>query len=60
MMPGTVMYVYLDSLANSALGERTRAPGEWVLYSAGLLATVVVTLLVTRLGRKALAKTITQ
>jgi uncharacterized membrane protein YdjX (TVP38/TMEM64 family) len=59
MMPGTVMYVYLGSLANAASGERTRTTGEWMLYGVGLLATVAVTIFVTRLAKKALAKTIT-
>lgn len=59
MMPGTVMYVYLGSLAKAATGERTRTTGEWVLYGVGLLATLVVTILVTRLAKKALAKRIT-
>ena len=44
MIPGTVMYVYIGSL-----------PGEWMLYAVGLLATVAVTVYVTRLARKALA-----
>ena len=59
MIPGTVMYVYLGSLAKAASGERTRATGEWVLYGVGLLATVVVTLFVTRIAKQALAKKIT-
>ena len=59
MMPGTVMYVYLGSLAKAASGDRTRTTGEWVLYGVGLLATVVVTLFVTRIARQALAKKIT-
>lgn len=58
MMPGTVMYVYLGSLAKAATGERTRTTGEWVLYAVGLLATVVVTIFVTRIAKKALAKKI--
>jgi uncharacterized membrane protein YdjX (TVP38/TMEM64 family) len=56
MMPGTVMYVYLGSLAQAATGERERTTGEWVLYGVGLLATVVVTVFVTRVAKKALAK----
>ncbi len=56
MMPGTVMYVYVGSLAQAATGERTRTTGEWVLYGVGLVATVVVTLFVTRVAKKALAK----
>ena len=58
MMPGTVMYVYLGSLAKAASGKRTT--GEWVLYGVGLLATVVVTVFVTRVARKALAEKISQ
>lgn len=56
MMPGTVMYVYLGSLARAATGERTRTPGEWALYGVGLLATVVVTVFVTRIARRALSE----
>ena len=55
MMPGTVMYVYLGSLARAA-GERHRTPAEWALYGVGLVATLVVTLFVTRLARAALAQ----
>ena len=58
MMPGTVMYVYLGSLAKAASGRRTRTTGEWVLYGVGLLATLVVTLIVTRIAKKALAEKI--
>ena len=59
MIPGTVMYVYIGSLigdlAQLGTGHRTRTMGEWVLYGVGLLATVVVTVFVTRLARRALA-----
>jgi pyruvate/2-oxoglutarate dehydrogenase complex dihydrolipoamide dehydrogenase (E3) component/uncharacterized membrane protein YdjX (TVP38/TMEM64 family) len=58
MIPGTVMYVYLGSLVNVGAGHRQRTTGEWILYSVGLLATVTVTVFVTRLARKALAKKI--
>jgi uncharacterized membrane protein YdjX (TVP38/TMEM64 family) len=60
MLPGTVMYVYLGSLAGSlaTLGRHGagRTPAQWALYGVGLLATVVVTVLVTRIARAALAK----
>jgi len=60
MMPGTVMYVYIGSLAGdlATLGTqgRTRTPGEWALYAVGLAATVVVTVYVTTIARKALKK----
>src|SRR2546426_340028 len=58
MIPGTVMYVYLGSLVNVGAGHRQRTTGEWVLYGVGLLATVTVTVFVTRLARRALAKKI--
>ena len=55
MMPGTVMYVYVGSLARAA-GDRTRTPGEWALLGVGLLATIAVTVFITRIARAALAK----
>lgn len=51
MMPGTVMYVYLGSLAKSPEG---RTPGQWALLIVGLLATVGATVLITRTAKKAL------
>jgi len=60
MIPGTVMYVYLGSLAGSlaALGasESRRTPAQWALSAVGLVATVLVTVYVTRIARAALAK----
>jgi uncharacterized membrane protein YdjX (TVP38/TMEM64 family) len=58
MMPGTVMYVFLGSLVNVGAGHRQRTTGEWALYGVGLLATIIVTVFVTRLAKKALAKKI--
>ncbi|MFW6337753.1 MAG: TVP38/TMEM64 family protein [Alkalispirochaetaceae bacterium] len=58
MLPGTVMYVYLGSLAGSlaTLGAREgRTTAEWVFYSVGLIATVVVTFYVTRIARRVLS-----
>ncbi len=53
MMPGTVMYVYLGSLGNAA-SEGGTSPLEWALRIVGLLATVVVTIYVTKVAKKAL------
>src|SRR3989454_11780230 len=50
MIPGTVMYVYLGSLVNVGAGNRRRTVGEWALYGVGLLATVTVTVFVTRVA----------
>jgi hypothetical protein len=49
-----MMYVYLGSLARRPGGTRA----EWVLYGVGLLATVAVTVFITRLARRALARKI--
>src|SRR5262249_6857951 len=57
MMPGTILYVYLGSLARAA-GDRTRTPAEWALYGVGLIATILVTITITRIARKALARKI--
>jgi uncharacterized membrane protein YdjX (TVP38/TMEM64 family) len=60
MMPGTIMYVYIGSLAGEVakLGSegRTRTSAEWALYIVGLIATVVVTVLITLIARAALRK----
>lgn len=57
MMPGTVMYVYLGAIAGdiATMGAgRERTTGEWILYGVGLLATVIVTIYVTKVAKKAL------
>ncbi|MCH8017540.1 MAG: TVP38/TMEM64 family protein [Acidobacteria bacterium] len=63
MLPGTVMYVYIGSLAGdlAALGsgERSRTPAEWALYMVGLMATVVLTFYITRIAQKALNQKVT-
>ena len=63
MMPGTLMYVYLGSLAGDlatlGVGQRARTPADWTLYITGLLATVAVTVYLTRLARGDLQRRIT-
>jgi uncharacterized membrane protein YdjX (TVP38/TMEM64 family) len=61
MVPGTIMYVYLGSLVGNLamLGADTGQPPEaariqWIIRIVGLVATVAVTLYVTRIARKAL------
>lgn len=56
MMPGTVMYVYLGSLARAGAAGQQRSPAEWALYGVGLVATLAVTVMITRIARRALAK----
>jgi uncharacterized membrane protein YdjX (TVP38/TMEM64 family) len=62
MLPGTVMYVYLgstlESLADLAVGRPHGGVGEKVLFGLGLATTIAVTVLVTRLARRALKDTI--
>ena len=62
MLPGTLMYVYLGSLAGDlvVVGQtgQTRSPAEWTLYMTGLLATLAVTVYITRIARRALDRRI--
>ncbi|TVQ06428.1 MAG: TVP38/TMEM64 family protein [Leptolyngbya sp. DLM2.Bin27] len=61
MLPGTIMYVYLGSLAGNlaTLGADSSQPPEatrvqWTIRLVGLIATVAVTLYVTRIARRSL------
>lgn len=58
MLPGTVLYVYYGSLAGElahvAGGTTARGPAEWGLLGLGLVATLLVTRIVTRLAGRAL------
>ncbi len=58
MLPGTLMYVYFGSAAKNltdlAAGRASGGVGKQVLFAVGLIATIAVTVIVTRLARKAL------
>lgn len=56
MLPGTLLYVYLGSLAGDAAGRGTSGQStlEWAFKIAGLIVTIVVTLVITRTARRAL------
>ena len=55
MMPGTFMYIYLGTVSGAALGgDREKSLAEWVLLGVGLLATIAVTVYVTRLAKSKL------
>jgi len=58
MIPGTILYVYIGSLAGDlatlGTGGHTRGVTEWVMYVIGLIATLGVTVFVTRVARRAL------
>jgi len=61
MIPGTILYVYIGSVAGmvAAEGTHARTPAEWGLLVFGLLATIAVTILITRAARTALQARIT-
>ena len=61
MMPGTFMYVYLGHVGGQGLAAASgtapsRGIGEWVILGMGLLATVAVTVYVSRVARAAIAR----
>ncbi|MBE9076929.1 TVP38/TMEM64 family protein [Romeria aff. gracilis LEGE 07310] len=61
IIPGTIMYVYLGSLAGNlamlGAGEQPSNPGIiWTIRIVGFIATVAVTLYVTKVARKALSE----
>ena len=61
MLPATVLYVYIGSLAGdiARIGSDNQSADptfQWVIRIIGLIATVVVTLYVTNIARKAIAE----
>lgn len=63
MLPGTVMYVYLGSLAGNlamlATGDRPEnAAVQWAIRIIGFIATAAVTIYVTRVAQKALQEAV--
>ncbi len=58
MLPGTLLYAYLGGAGKAGIsGGSGSSPLKYVLLGVGLLATVAVTLYVSHLAKKALAKT---
>ena len=61
MIPGTFLYVYYGKLAGdvaSLAGGASveKGPGYWAVLGLGLMATLIVTILVTRVARRALVE----
>lgn len=55
MLPGTFLYVYIGYTAGQVVGGgRERSIWEWLALAVGLLATVAVTVYVTRLAKRKL------
>lgn len=53
MMPVTFLYVYLGAAGKRAAASTDTGPWKWVIFGAGLLATVGVALWISRLAKKA-------
>ncbi len=65
MIPGTVMYVYIGSLAGdlAKIGtedQPTNPVVQWTIRIIGFMATVAVTIYVTRVARQALAEKVSE
>jgi uncharacterized membrane protein YdjX (TVP38/TMEM64 family) len=59
MIPGTIMYVYLGSLAGSLArigteAQPTNPTVQWAIRILGFIATVALTIYITRIAQKAL------
>ncbi len=54
MLPGTVLFVYLGSLASAGAQAEGKSTAQWVLLAVGLLATIAVTVMITQRARQAL------
>ncbi len=56
MMPGTLLYVYLGTAAGDLAGASADSNGGWglAIKLIGLVATIAVTVVITRVARKAL------
>lgn len=65
MLPGTILYVYLGSLAGSlaTLGTPAQPANpvwQWLVYGLGLIATLAVVLLISRMARQVLTTSVSE
>jgi uncharacterized membrane protein YdjX (TVP38/TMEM64 family) len=62
MLPGTILFVYAGAVAGDLAAiratNRERSNAEWILYGFGLLATIVISIILTRIAHWALKKSI--
>lgn len=58
MIPGTLLYAYLGAIGQIGISGGASQPNKWqyVLLAVGLIATIAVTILVSRIARNALRK----
>ena len=54
MIPGTVLYTYIGSLGKTILTTE-KSLADWVILGAGLIATVSVTLIISKIAKRSLA-----
>ena len=55
MLPGTIMYVYIGTLLGLAAGgEQGMTTGQLIMTIVGLIATVAVTVFITRIAKRAI------
>lgn len=65
MIPGTIMYVYIGSLAGDiakigTANQPTDSTIQWIINIISLIATIAVTVFVTRIATKALSTKISE
>ena len=65
MIPGTIMYVYIGSLVGDitkigTASQPTDSIIQWIINITGLIATIAVTVFITRLATKALSTKINE
>lgn len=53
MLPGTFLYVYVGAAGKEASSGSGAGPWKWALFGAGLVATVIVTIWISRLAKNA-------
>lgn len=58
MIPGTVLYVYIGSLVGDVAMNREAQIAQWAIRIIGFIATVAVTIYITRLAKTALNEAI--
>ena len=54
MIPGTVLYTYIGSLGKTILTTENSL-SDWVILGVGLIATVSVTLIISKIAKRSLA-----
>jgi uncharacterized membrane protein YdjX (TVP38/TMEM64 family) len=58
MMPGTVLFTYIGTLTGEA-AEGNQGAAAWAMRGVALLATIAVTVVITRIAKKAMADAVT-